>query len=73
MLVGVNDLATTCPEIALEWDYDKNIGCTPEGVTKGSNRIVWWKCGKGHSWKAMVNKRVSRNSMCPYCRKGERI
>jgi len=73
VLIGVNDLATTCPEIAIEWDYDKNIGCTPEEVTKGSNRIVWWKCEKGHSWEMIVNKRTSRNSGCPHCRKGEGV
>lgn len=68
VLVGYNDLASTCPLIALEWDYDKNVGCSPEEVTKGSNRIVWWKCEKGHSWEAMINKRILRNTKCPYCR-----
>ena len=32
--VGQNDLAATHPDIAKEWDFEKN-GCGPETVTKG--------------------------------------
>ena len=69
VLSGYNDLVTTCPNIASEWDYDKNVEYSPEGVTKGSNRIVWWKCKNGHSWEEMINRRVARNTKCPFCKK----
>lgn len=69
VLVGYNDLQTKYPKLALEWDYEKNGDISPKDITKGSNRIVWWKCENGHSWQEMVNRRVLRNTKCPYCKK----
>ena len=66
VLVGYNDLATTNPLLASEWDYDKNITLTPQEITKGSNKKVWWKCAKGHEWEARVNDR-NRGTKCPIC------
>lgn len=63
---GVNDLASCAPEIASEWDYQLNGDLRPEGIRPASNRGVWWKCKKGHSWKSSPNIR-SRGSGCPYC------
>ena len=31
----------------------------------GSDKKVWWKCAKGHSWKALVYAR--KYSGCPVC------
>ena len=61
---GFNDLATQYPELARQWDYTKNIPVLPADVTTGSHRLVWWKCEKGHSWRASVRSRVSGNG-CP--------
>lgn len=66
VLVGFNDLATQNPELAQQWDYAKNIPVLPADVTSGSHRLVWWKCEKGHSWRASVRSRVSGNG-CPVC------
>lgn len=63
---GFNDLATQNPELAQQWDYAKNIPVLPADVTSGSHRLVWWKCEKGHSWRASVRSRVSGNG-CPIC------
>lgn len=63
---GFNDLATQYPELARQWDYTKNIPALPADVTNGSHRLVWWKCEKGHSWRASVRSRVSGNG-CPVC------
>lgn len=63
--IGFNDLATTRPDLASEWDYDKN-SLSPKDVTKGSHKEVWWKCANGHSWKARISARDYRNG-CPYC------
>ena len=38
--IGVDDLATTNPEILKEWNYEKN-DILPTSVTKGSSRKVW--------------------------------
>lgn len=56
VLVGFNDLATTRPDLASEWDYSKN-SFLPSQVTKGSHKDVWWKCSLGHSWKARISAR----------------
>ena len=65
LVKGVNDLATVNPTLAEEWNYEKNSSFTPDQVTAGSNKKVWWKCNKGHEWEATVESR-SRNG-CPYC------
>jgi hypothetical protein len=67
-LSGFNDLASLFPSIAKEWNYEKNGELRPENVTKGSNKILWWRCKEGHEWQAMINKRTSRNSGCPLCK-----
>ena len=64
-LPGFNDLATTNPELCLEWDYEKNE-IRPSEVTAGSQKKVWWKCEKGHSWDMLVRSRVLGQG-CPYC------
>ena len=35
------------PEIAKEWDYEKNGDLLPSHVSKSSAVRVWWKCEKG--------------------------
>ena len=67
VLSGYNDLLTNRPELAKEWDYDKNTDILPENVVTGSNKKIWWKCSYGHSWEATLASRVSTNSGCPYC------
>lgn len=64
--VGFNDLKTRCPEVANEWNYNRNI-MKPEEILYGSNRIIWWKCIKGHEWRAKISNRVYLNNKCPYC------
>ena len=67
LLAGYNDLATTNPKLAAEWNYEKNGDLMPAQVMQGSNKKVWWKCEKGHEWVATINSRKSRN--CPHCSK----
>lgn len=40
--IGFNDLATTHPELAKQWHPTKNGDLTPEMITIGSNKKVWW-------------------------------
>ena len=49
-----------------EWNYDRNGSLTPENISKGSHKIVWWKCSAGHVWQAQVKSRTY-NHGCPYC------
>ena len=66
-----NDLATTHPEIAKEWDYEKNYPLTPKDVMHGSAKEYWWVCPFGHkSYLKSPNRRTSQHSGCPICKKG---
>ena len=73
VLKGFNDLFTTCPELTEEWHYQKNVGISPEAVTKGSNKKVWWMCRTcRNEWPAVIGIR-SRGSGCPQCARIKRI
>ncbi len=48
-----------------EWDYKKNK-IDPHYVSASSNKLAWWICSLGHSWKACVNDR-NRGAKCPVC------
>ena len=60
VLKGISDLATTNPDLAKEWNYDKNIDLTPCDVTAGSRKKVWWLCEKGHAYEQLIIKRTNR-------------
>ena len=67
LLQGVNDLATTHPELAEQWHPTKNGDLTPRDVVAGNSRKVWWLCPKGHAWQAKVYSRASSGVGCPVC------
>ena len=68
VLAGFNDLATLDPPVAAEWDPDLNGGLTPQMVTVGSHKKVWWRCPEGHVWKAVVYSRTGpKHCGCPVC------
>lgn len=69
VLKGFNDLTTTDPSIAAEWDHKKNKNIKPEDFSRGSSKKVWWICRYGHSWQATIGSRSS-GSNCPKCSKG---
>lgn len=71
IMPGFNDLCTTEPKLADEWDFDKNSGLTPEMVTRHSGIVAWWRCSKGHSWDMSVSKRTTGYN-CPFC-SGKRV
>ena len=66
VLAGFNDLANTHPALAAQWKQDKNGELTPQQVSFGSSKKVWWQCEKGHSWQATVASRAS-GCGCPVC------
>ena len=55
---GFNDLAAKAPDVAAQWHSTLNGNLTPEMVTPGSHRRVWWQCPLGHTWKAFVYSRT---------------
>ena len=54
------------PEIAKQWDYEKNYPKKPNEFLPGSGKKVWWKCNQGHEWCTTIHSR-NRGSGCPYC------
>lgn len=58
VLAGFNDLATTHPHIAKEWHPTKNGTLTPQQVTYGSGKKVWWLREDGYEWDAKVCNRT---------------
>jgi len=66
VLAGANDLATVNPELAAEWDYSKNAPLTPQQVTAGSGKVVFWLCVQGHSSSSSINNR-QHGRKCAFC------
>ena len=67
VLLGYNDILTTDPTVAKEWNYDKNGDLLPTMVGRGSAKRVWWKCEKGHEWQTVIYSRTKSKRGCPYC------
>ena len=60
-----NSLAAVHPELVAEWS-EKNLPLTPDSITFGSNKKVWWKGACGHEWETSVKAR-SNGEKCPIC------
>lgn len=67
ILVGFNDLATIKPNLAKEWDVEKNGSLKPQAVTAGSSKKVWWRGACGHVWQATIKNRANGTG-CPVCK-----
>ena len=60
-----NSLAEVHPELVPEWS-EKNLPLTPDDITFGSNKKVWWRGACGHEWQTSVKAR-SNGEKCPIC------
>ena len=60
-----NSLAEVHPELVSEWS-EKNLPLTPDDITFGSNKKVWWKGTCGHEWQTSIKAR-SNGEKCPIC------
>ena len=70
IIAGYNDLQTKRPEIAAEWDLEKNAPLRPDAVAVSSQKRVWWRCAAGHSFRSAIADRTRpKSSGCPYCKK----
>ena len=49
--------AEKCPELAEEWDYEKN-NISPFEISYGSGKYAWWICKNGHKWRAQILNRT---------------
>jgi hypothetical protein len=58
------------PEIAAEWDYERNPRA-PEEYSVGSQRMAYWICPNGHSWSSPICHRTSaarHPASCQQCK-----
>lgn len=62
-------LKSLFPELAEQWHPTLNEDVTPDQVTPGSDRLIWWICKKGpdHVWKDSVRHRALSGTKCPFC------
>ena len=64
----LHNLVIDYPDLAKEWDYEKNYPQTPDQFTKGSHDSVYWVCQKGHpSYSARISNRIYKGDGCPVC------
>lgn len=65
-----NSLYKMRPHLVSEWS-DKNLPLTPDDISYGSNKVVWWRGKCGHEWQTSVKAR-SHGENCPIC-SGSRV
>ena len=66
VVTGVNDLATTHPDLAGQWHPSKNGNLDPNSIMAGTGKYIWWLCESGHEWKAPGFNRM-KGVGCPTC------
>ena len=73
-MIKSNSLSKIFPNIASQWHSTKNGDLSPDKVTYGSNKIVWWKCKeeKDHEWQTSIflrtlGGRKKTGTGCPFC------
>ena len=67
LLRGYNDLATRFPDVAAEWDHEKNPS-KPEDHIAGTHTRAWWVCKQcGNRWNASIKERTFGKTGCPNC------
>jgi hypothetical protein len=54
------------PQVAAQWHPKLNGGLTPDLVTAGSGKKVWWICAKMHEFTREIYTQV-RFKNCPFC------
>lgn len=65
-----NSLFSLKPEVAKYWHTTKNRKLTPNDVTCGSGKKVWWFCDCGNEYEMAIDYRV-KTFACPKCTKYE--
>lgn len=66
-------LSVARPDIAREWHPTKNLPLTPDQVSTGSKKRVWWRCSldPAHEWETAIGSRISAKSGCPHCARSQ--
>lgn len=64
---GINDLKSTHPDVAREFDVAMNFGLTASDISASSRTKYNWRCPFGHSYSSTASNRTSAKSKCPVC------
>ena len=65
--IGFNDLATTHPDLSVQWHPFLNGDKTPLDYTAGSREKPYWLCPAcGYTWRAAICSRCAGKG-CPCC------
>jgi hypothetical protein len=64
-----NNLSIVFPQVAAQWHPTKNGDLTPDKVSFGSSKKVWWKCPvvEDHEWQAVISARTNQGQGCSCC------
>ena len=70
IVVKSNCLRTTHPKVAKRWHPTKNGNLTPDDVTAGERRLVWWNCdvADDHEYQAWIFNLTSKKDGCSVCK-----
>lgn len=68
IVTGINDLATTHPELIPFWDNDANDRKMEE-VTSKFYYHARWKCALGHQWRQSIHNQLKKDHVCDECLK----
>ena len=55
------------PHLVKEWHPTKNGDLTPNDITHGSHKKVWWLCSNGHTYSQQINNKTILKYGCPEC------
>jgi hypothetical protein len=64
-----DSLARAYPAVAREWHPQLNGDLRPIDMPPRANKMVWWRCSKGHEWQTVIAARTRLGAGCPYCAK----
>ena len=59
-----NNLKFLYPDVAKDWDFEKNDKKPSEVYPYGRNHKYWFTCSKGHSYKTAIHLRIRG---CKFC------
>ncbi|MEU0521104.1 Helicase associated domain protein [Streptosporangium sp. NPDC006007] len=76
-MTDANRLSLCHPDVAADWDYEKNFPFTPDQFSISSSRQKrWWKCPEGHnSYEALISTRTRSRypAKCPECPRSQKL
>lgn len=69
LVIPQTSLEAVAPDLAEQWDSERNGDSAPSQIAPNDNRLYWWKCpvADDHRWRASPNNRFGKGSGCRMC------